>query len=355
MQKASDFNKSVAAAVFSQASCTFRDIIGQSASLQSVKDTAEIAAKHSPAVLITGESGTGKEMFAQAIHNCSPRANGPFVAINCGAIPKSLIESELFGYEAGAFTGAQKGGHIGKFELANKGTIFLDEIGDMPYEIQVALLRVLQTKEVIRIGGKAPVKIDVRVIAATNQNLEKRIADNTFRQDLYYRLNVLSIHLPALRDRLDDILPLSNYFIQKYSRTFDKRVTSISQEAQVILSRYSWPGNIRELENIIERAIIVCKGSLIEPQDLPDQLYVGALSKHKISLYERPSPVMSSGLETSTMQGKEQREFEELTAALQKWSGNLSEVAKQLGVSRPTIYRKLKKYGLHKVQNQYER
>lgn len=355
MQKASDFNKSVAAAVFSQASFTFRDIIGQSASLQSVKDTAEIAAKHSPAVLITGESGTGKEMFAQAIHNCSPRANGPFVAINCGAIPKSLIESELFGYEAGAFTGAQKGGHIGKFELANKGTIFLDEIGDMPYEIQVALLRVLQTKEVIRIGGKAPVKIDVRVIAATNQNLEKRIADNTFRQDLYYRLNVLSIHLPALRDRLDDILPLSNYFIQKYSRTFDKRVTSISQEAQIILSKYSWPGNIRELENIIERAIIVCKGSLIEPQDLPDQLYVGALSKHKISLYERPSPVMSSGLETSTMQGKEQREFEELTAALQKWSGNLSEVAKQLGVSRPTIYRKLKKYGLHKVQNQYER
>ena len=225
----------------------------------------------------------------------------------------------------------------------------------MPYEIQVALLRVLQTKEVIRIGGKAPVKIDVRVIAATNQNLEKRIADNTFRQDLYYRLNVLSIHLPALRDRLDDILPLSNYFIQKYSRTFDKRVTSISQEAQIILSRYSWPGNIRELENIIERAIIVCRGSLIEPQDLPDQLYVGALSRHKIDHCERPSPLMSSELGTSTMQGKEQREFEELTEALQKWSGNLSEVAKQLGVSRPTIYRKLKKYGLHKVQNQYER
>ena len=349
MQKSSDLNKIAADRAFSQATFTFQDIIRESASLQATKDTAEIAAKHSPAVLITGESGTGKEMFAQAIHNNSPRANGPFIAINCGAIPKSLIESELFGYESGAFTGAQKGGHLGKFELANNGTIFLDEIGDMPYEIQVALLRVLQTKEVVRIGGKVPIKIDVRVIAATNQDLEKRIADNTFRQDLYYRLNVLNIRLPALRERLDDILPLSNYFIQKYGRTFDKRVTSISKEALAIMTKYPWPGNVRELENVIERAVIVCSGFLIEPQDLPEQLY---------TLSSSVQPAIQPSLARITsdkpeLTNKEQQEFEELKSALRQHGGNLSEVSKQLGVSRPTVYRKLKKYGLY-VKNRYE-
>lgn len=350
IQKSSDFNKIVADMAFSQASFTFRDIIGESASMRSTRDTAEIAAKHTPAVLITGESGTGKEMFAQAIHNNSPRANGPFVAINCGAIPKSLIESELFGYEAGAFTGAQKGGHLGKFELANNGTIFLDEIGDMPYEIQVALLRVLQTKEVVRIGGKVPIKIDVRVIAATNQDLEKRIADNTFRQDLYYRLNVLNIRLPALRERLDDILPLSDYFIQKYSRTFDKRVTSISQEALEVMMRYSWPGNVRELENIIERAVIVCKGMLIEPQDLPEQLYT---LEQKQELHAMTAPPPRNTQQEPKLPDVLQQEYRELTAALQASGGNLSEAAKQLGVSRPTVYRKLKKYGLSKNKNPY--
>ena len=350
IQKSSDLNKIVADMAFSQASFTFKDIIGESASMRSTRDTAEIAAKHTPAVLITGESGTGKEMFAQAIHNNSPRANGPFVAINCGAIPKSLIESELFGYEAGAFTGAQKGGHLGKFELANNGTIFLDEIGDMPYEIQVALLRVLQTKEVVRIGGKVPIKIDVRVIAATNQDLEKRIADNTFRQDLYYRLNVLNIRLPALRERLDDILPLSNYFIQKYGRTFDKRVSSISQEALKVMMRYDWPGNVRELENIIERAVIICKGMLIEPQDLPEQLYTSSPRE------EQPIPpvrLVQNVTRELKMPDAMQKEYDELTDALQACAGNLSEVAKLLGVSRPTVYRKLKKYGLNKNKNPY--
>ncbi len=351
MQKSSDFNKIVADMAFSQASFTFRDIIGDSESLRSVRDTAEIAAKHSPAVLITGESGTGKEMFAQAIHNSSPRANGPFVAINCGAIPKSLIESELFGYEAGAFTGAKKGGHLGKFELANNGTIFLDEIGDMPYEIQVALLRVLQTKEIVRIGGKLPIKVDVRIIAATNQNLEKRIADNTFRRDLYYRLNVLNIRLPALRERLEDILPLSNYFIQKYGRSFDKRVTSISQKALKVMMDYDWPGNVRELENVIERAVLVCKGLLIEPQDLPEQLLVSLKDIEKDS---GQLSVAHKAPEANMLSNKEQREYSELITILHESGGNLSEAAKMLGVSRPTIYRKIKKYGLNKARNPYE-
>ena len=351
IQKCSDLNKIVADMAFSQAPFTFKDIIGESALLRSTRDTAEIASKHTPAVLITGESGTGKEMFAQAIHNNSPRANGPFVAINCGAIPKSLIESELFGYEAGAFTGAQKGGHLGKFELANNGTIFLDEIGDMPYEIQVALLRVLQTREVVRIGGKAPVKIDVRVIAATNQNLEKRIADNTFRQDLYYRLNVLNIRLPALRERLDDILPLTNYFLQKYGRTFDKRITSISPEALEVMLRYSWPGNVRELENIIERAVIVCKGMRIEPQDLPEHLCASnLLEEQPISLIQ---PAQRATREPK-LPDVLQKEYDELIDALTACDGNLSEVAKQLGISRPTVYRKLKKYGLNKNKNPYD-
>lgn len=345
LQKCSDLNKMATDRVISQTTFTFHDIIGESSILMDTIDTAQIASKHNSSVLITGESGTGKEMFAQAIHNSSPRAREPFVAINCGAIPKSLIESELFGYEAGAFTGAQKSGHPGKFELANKGTIFLDEIGDMPYEIQVALLRVLQTKEVVRIGGKAPVKIDVRVIAATNQNLEERIRDNTFRQDLYYRLNVLNIRLPALRERIDDIGLLSNFFIQKYGHAFNKKVTGVSQEALVAMRHYNWPGNIRELENTIERAVIVCSGSCLQINDLPEAIR----SMSNNAYIAKPSIL----LQNSHSYDENSKEKDELLQCLRLCQGNLSSVAKKLGISRPTVYRKLKKYGLY-IKNRYE-
>jgi len=337
LQSSSDLNKIATERAIPRAPFSFDDIIGESPALLSTIDAARIAAKHSSSVLITGESGTGKEMFAQAIHNSSPRAKEPFVAINCGAIPKSLIESELFGYEAGAFTGAQKGGRVGKFELANKGTIFLDEIGDMPYEVQVALLRVLQTKELVRVGGQRPIKIDVRVIAATNQNLEKKMEENTFRQDLYYRLNVLNIRLPPLRERLDDLLPLSISFLQKYGHMFDKRVTSISQDVLSVMRQYNWPGNVRELENVIERAVIVCQGAMIETIDLPKQM----CEEHMLIMQTMP-------YKPQKMCGMEQEDI--LKNALQRHKGNLSEVARELQISRPTVYKMLKKYGLYPLK-----
>lgn len=347
LQRSTDLNKIVADLVFSQAPFTFKDIIGESISQQATIDAARIAAKHDPAVLITGESGTGKEMFAQAIHNASPRANGPFVAINCGAIPKSLIESELFGYESGAFTGAQKGGQIGKFELANKGTIFLDEIGDMPYEIQVALLRVLQTREVIRIGGRVPIKIDVRIISATNQNLEKRIAENTFRQDLYYRLNVMNLRLPPLRERKDDIHILCNHFLQKYGYAFDKRVSGISPEALEVMKAYCWPGNIRELENTIERAVVLCKGAVIGTEDLPIQIRGLQFSPPDIDIKVQTQQVISESAEKRIFNRKEQ-DIRNIEDAIKASEGNLSEAARLLGMSRATLYRKLKEYGIQK-------
>lgn len=346
MQKCSDLNRIVTERAFPQASFTFQDIIGEEPVLRSAIDAAQIAARHSSSVLITGESGTGKEMFAQAIHNNGPRSKEPFVAINCGAIPKSLIESELFGYEAGAFTGAQRTGHLGKFELANKGTIFLDEIGDMPYETQIALLRVLQTKEVVRVGGKKPIQVDVRVIAATNRNLSERIRENTFRQDLYYRLNVLNIRLPALRERPSDIELLSNYFIQKYGRAFDKRVNGISAEALEAMRQYGWPGNVRELENMMERAVIVCLDQWIQLSDLPESV------RQNGRAVSRPIPPSAPG--EQTIFDVQRVELEELRKNLKQFQGNISDVAKAMGISRPTVYRKLKKYGLYPARNRYE-
>ena len=350
LQKSSDLNKMAADRAISRTPFTFSDIIGTSQIFADAIDAARIAAKHSAAVLITGESGTGKEMFAQAIHNSSLRTQEPFVAINCGAIPKALIESELFGYEAGAFTGAHKNGQPGKFELANKGTIFLDEIGDMPYEIQVALLRVLQTQEVVRIGGRTPIKIDVRVIAATNQNLEMRIRENTFRQDLYYRLNVLNIRLPALRERTEDIAVLSNYFIAKYGCAFNKKIEGFSKEALAAMGAYSWPGNVRELENTVERAVIVSDGTILEVEDLPEGVRACRTDSGTAG---RAAPAGSRPASGAAGQTYAQLEAEALRECLRACGGNLSDVAKRLGVSRPTVYRKLKKYGLY-VKNRYE-
>lgn len=358
LQRRSEFNKLVADSAISKAVFTFDQIIGTSPPLVSVKETALAAAKYSPAVLILGESGTGKELFAQAIHNASPRFRGPFVPVNCGAIPKALLESELFGYEAGAFTGAQKDGKPGKFELANGGTLFLDEIGDMPYEAQVSLLRAIQSKEIVRIGGKKPIKINITVVAATNQNLEQQIRDRTFREDLYYRLNVFTLRIPPLRERREDIPLLATYFLDKYSRSFDKKLQGISDEALLMLSNYHWPGNVRQLENAIERAIIVSTGDLIQTRDLPQGICQSVNTNE--SVQQDVLPELRSFVQTipafsyadSLRQRMDEADEKLLREMIKSCGGNLSQIARELNISRPTLYRKLKKLGLYEKLHQ---
>ena len=234
---------------------TFESILGASESLRSALHLAHIAAGSTAPVLLSGETGTGKELFAQAIHNDGPRRNRPFVAINCGAIPKELLESELFGYEEGAFTGAQKGGRPGKFELADTGTLFLDEIGDMPFDMQVKLLRVLQSGEIQRVGGLRTVPVDLRIISATNKDLKQAIAQHQFRADLYYRISTLSILVPPLRERAEDILPLAEHFIHRHELRLNRHPVPLPQETAEAILRYPWPGNIRQLESAVERAV----------------------------------------------------------------------------------------------------
>lgn len=316
--------------VYPHASFTFNDIIGKSPQIQQAKQIAAIAAAHDPAILILGESGTGKELLAQAIHNSSSRSDGPFIAINCGAIPRALIESELFGYEKGAFTGADRNGHPGKFELADGGTLFLDEIGDMPYDVQVTLLRVLQSQEVMRIGACHPKKVNVRIISATNQDLEAKVRNHTFRADLYYRLNVFTIVLPALRIRTGDIKLLIRYFIHSYNERYKKQVLGCSAEVLHILENYSWPGNIRELENVIERSLIVCAGDYIQIRDLPFKFQQGQTER------KSAEPV------------QEKDEKMKILMALRECQYNISHAAKYLGISRPTLYKKMNEYHISK-------
>lgn len=340
----------------SSAHFQMRDIIGESKSLRSAKYISEIAASNNSNVLILGESGTGKELFAQAIHNASSRRNGPFVAINCGAIPKSLIESELFGYEAGSFTGAKKGGCAGKFELADHGTIFLDEIGDMPFEIQVSLLRVLQNREVTRIGSNQSIQVDVRVIAATNQDLSKKINQNLFRSDLYFRLNVFTIRIPALRERAGDVRLLADYFLRKYDRTESGcQAKRFTKEAYERMETYDWPGNVRELENMVERAVYLAKQDEIDLEDLLlaewDSAVIGRekSSLRGIEEIEREAfgieglggRGLSSENNYLSMQEAEERQ---IVKALNLCGNNVRKAAVQLGISRRTLYRKLEKY-----------
>ena len=245
---------------------TFESILGASESLRSALHLAHIAAGSTAPVLLSGETGTGKELFAQAIHNDGPRRNRPFVAINCGAIPKELLESELFGYEEGAFTGAQKGGRPGKFELADTGTLFLDEIGDMPFDMQVKLLRVLQSGEIQRVGGLRTVPVDLRIISATNKDLKQAIAQHQFRADLYYRISTLSILVPPLRERAEDILPLAEHFIRRHELRLNRHPVPLPQETAEAIRRYPWPGNIRQLESAVERAVHLAEGGALLPE-----------------------------------------------------------------------------------------
>lgn len=323
-----------------KASYTFDHIIGSSLPTKNMIRTCEKAALSSSNVLILGKSGTGKELVAQAIHNGSAYAKGPFVAINCGALPKGLIESELFGYERGSFTGANREGNPGKFELADGGTIFLDEIGDMPLDVQVSLLRVIQTREIVRIGAKYPKKIDVRIIAATNKNLQKAIEAKTFREDLFYRLNVFTIHVPPLRERADDIPQLADYFLQTLTQQKNKALR-ISAQAYQAMKQYAWPGNIRELENAIERALNVTDDDEIRLEHLPRQIYTGIESTTKDTFFDPVQEDRSlSGLNLKSSG------YQLILSSLERCNGNIKEAAELLGISRRTLYRKMEKYNI---------
>ncbi|BEP28408.1 sigma-54 interaction domain-containing protein [Helicovermis profundi] len=319
-----------------QANYSIDDIIGESEIIDSSKNVAIKAAKTDSTVLITGESGTGKELFAHAIHNASKRKLSPFVKINCAAIPSELLESELFGYIKGSFSGANSDGKIGKFQSANGGTILLDEIGDMPFSLQSKLLRVLQDKEIEKIGSNDTEKIDVRVIASTNKNLEDMVKNGKFREDLYYRLNVIRLELPSLRYRKEDIESLANYLRKKIAERLGIYVEGISKEAIKILESYSWPGNIRELENIIERSINMLDSDLIIlPHHFPSRLYDSTSS----SVFK----IEDSMTLDSKIKIIEEKMIKE---ALANNNGNKSDAAKVLGISRPSLYKKMKMYGL---------
>ena len=315
----------------------FKNIIGQSGVMQEVFRSLEKVVNSNVTVLINGESGTGKELIARAIHyHNTQRCNKPFVAVNCSALPESLLESELFGHEKGSFTGAT-GKRIGKFEDADGGSIFLDEIGLMTPAMQAKMLRILQEREFERVGGNEKVKVDVRVISATNKDLEEAKQKGEFREDLFYRISVFPIKLPPLRDRREDIPLLAAHFVNKYAQAERKPVESISPDALELLMAYNWPGNVRELENAIERAVVLASNPEINARDLPNT--VRAIGEKKI--YESDN-TLSSWIE--------KLEEEALRKALLENGGNISQTAKKLGIGRATIYRKAKKYGLPMVK-----
>jgi len=314
----------------------FHKIKGRSPALMNAIHLAKKVAQTDASVLITGESGVGKELFSQAIHQASERKNSPFVAINCGAIPTALFESELFGYEKGAFTGAVKEGKKGKIDAAKGGTLFLDEIGEMPLDLQVKLLRVLQEKKFYRVGGTKPIPIDVRIIAATNRDLEKMVSEGTFRQDLYYRLNVVSIHIPPLKERIEDIPELIQLYLNEFSIKYKKPIPNIDPEVMYLFMEYQWDGNIRQLRNTIERIMILADEDTITPKHLPIQFQQQTVTTL--------NPYPMNNEETNSM--SQTSEKDRIQYALQKTYGNKSAAAKLLGMSRMTLYNKIKKYGL---------
>ena len=378
-----------------QAHIFFSDIIGKSTAIERTLQVAKMAATNASTVLLQGESGTGKEMFAQAIHNASSRRNEPFVAVNCGAIPRDLIASELFGYSEGAFTGARRGGHPGKFEQAQGGTLFLDEIGDMPLDMQVNLLRALQERRITRVGDNKEIPIDVRIICATHRNLAVEVQKNNFRQDLFYRINVITIQIPPLRKRQEDIPLLFTYFAEQVCERNSFPAPRISDELLAQLTAYHWPGNIRELQNTAERMVCLSNGAPLTPAQLPENLLavqdatyndaiLSTLSEpenapvsetlHAVEpvpvtiLTATPSPLsaaasfpantvrrsanpnrdIASGNHTldTIRSAKESEEAQNIRQALQECNGNVSKTAQALGISRNSLYKKMHKYGI---------
>ncbi|KIY21978.1 sigma-54 interaction domain-containing protein [Mesobacillus subterraneus] len=323
-----------------EAKYSFEDIIGQSEEMTIPIEQAKLGAKTPATVLLRGESGTGKELFAHAIHNASDRKFNKFIRVNCAALSESLLESELFGYEEGAFSGAKRGGKRGFFEEANSGSIFLDEIGDLPANTQAKLLRVLQEREIVRVGGTKPVPINVRIIAATNVNLEKAIANGSFREDLYYRLNRMPIHIPPLKRRKDDIPLLCERLIQKINQDYGRNVEGVSNRALKKLMAYDWPGNVRELENVLGRAIIFLHYSetIIQEEHLPE-LQKGEEKKRESG---ETDPIRSETLATQL----ERYEESVIKSTLHSMKGNKTAAAKVLGISVRNLYYKLEKYGI---------
>ena len=310
-------------------------IIGQGTAMKRLKEIITRVARGPSTVMIHGESGTGKELLAHALHSESPRRNKPFIKVNCAAIPENLLESELFGYQEGAFTGARRGGQVGKFELAHEGTIFLDEIGDMPLEMQAKLLRVLQEKEIERLGDNKTRHVNVRVVVATNRNIQELINDGLFREDLYYRINVVSLAALPLRERMEDIGELTDHFIQKFNHIFEYKVKGITREARELLARYHWPGNIRELENVIERAFNLLDGSIIEVNQLPFHLQQQDKKQCRPSVLNNDLPTLMEHVEKNA-----------LLEALNNSGGNKLQAAKTLGISRAWLYKKMKYYDI---------
>jgi transcriptional regulator of acetoin/glycerol metabolism len=338
-----------------RARLTFANVIGESPELKEALRLARLASNSNSTVLLHGETGTGKEIFAQSIHNSSARADGPFVAINCAAIPRELINTELFGYEGGSFTGADRQGRSGKFEQAHGGTLFLDEIGDMPLDLQTTLLRAIETRTIVRIGGQRVIPADVRIIAATHKDLREEALRGNFRSDLYYRLNVLTINIPSLHERASDIPLLVEHFLQRQIRILG-RVLSISPEAITALCQYTWPGNIRELENLLIRVTYLMPSSTITLNDLP--LDVRQLVEHvesfKQHVTQKPSAIHSDQQQFQLVTAKaaalkEQSMNTEVQAILAAWhasNGHITHAAALLGISRTTLWRKMAKYGL---------
>jgi DNA-binding NtrC family response regulator len=311
----------------------FRDMLSKNPGMFKMFDLARSAARSQSTILVLGESGTGKELLARAIHAESPRHEAPFVAVSCAALTETLLESELFGHEKGSFTGAVSR-RKGRFESAHGGTLFLDEIGDITPKLQLDLLRVLEERKFFRVGGSDPVDVDVRIIAATNRDLKKAVADGQFREDLYYRLNVIPILLPPLRDRREDIPLLVDHFLEHLSVETDRKIEGVSADALALLMRHDWPGNVRELRNVLERGMVVAKGSLIQADDL------GLVSS---GLREEP---FDSSL---TLDEVERRH---ITAVLQHAGGNVTQAARTLAIDRVTLYNKIKKYGLRRGEDE---
>lgn len=312
------------------------EIIGRSDALKRMLGFIETVAPTEATVLVTGESGTGKELVARALHGASARAGKPLVTVNCAALAETLLESELFGHEKGAFTGADRR-REGRFVQANGGTLFLDEIGEMPLQLQAKLLRALQQGEIQRVGSDTPITVDVRVIAATNRDLRQEVQEKRFREDLYFRLNVISIEVPPLRRRGEDIPLLAAYFLQRFAERNRKSIKGFSPQAMDSLLRYSWPGNVRELENAVERAVILCNGDLVTGAELPDNIV------HASPREEGPAQQESLSLAGMALELVERRAIED---TMRQTGDNKSEAARRLGITRATLHNKLRKYGL---------
>ncbi|KKI92135.1 histidine kinase [Bacillus sp. SA1-12] len=332
-------------AKYKETSDPFNFIKGKSPALQRTVHLARKVCSVKSTVLILGESGVGKEVFAKAIHEASEKQNAPFISINCGAIPASLFESELFGYERGAFSGADSKGKKGKIELARGGTLFLDEVGEMPLDMQVKLLRVLQERKYYRVGGEKEINIDFRIIAATNRNLQELIKEGQFREDLYYRLNVVTLHIPPLRERKEDIIELTHYFLNDFSLSYQRPIHEFSPEVINELLRYEWPGNIRELRNVVERLVVFATDGVIKREYL-------SFNTNSLSIDNTPEIAPNIPKERdytilSLQEEMDKHEKKVLERALQILDGNKLECAKQLGITRATLYNRLKRLGLN--------